>query len=115
MHLHELLTYLALRNVVTILTLNQHGLVSAEPRSPVEVSYLADAALLIRYFEAGGAVRRAASLLKRRFGAHEVLIREMNIAPPGVQLGRPLREFHGVLTGQPDYTGPHSELSGTAG
>jgi circadian clock protein KaiC len=115
LHLHELLTYLALRNVITILTLNQHGLVSAEPRSPVEVSYLADAALLIRYFEAGGAVRRAASLLKRRFGAHEVLIREMNIAPPGVQLGRPLREFHGVLTGQPDYTGPHSELSGTAG
>ena len=114
MHLHELLTYLALRNVVTILTLNQHGLVSADPHSPVEVSYLADSTLLIRYFEAGGAVRRAASLLKRRFGPHEVLIREMKIGPPGIQLGHPLREFRGVLTGQPDYTGPHAELSALA-
>jgi len=111
MHLHELLSYLALRNVVTILTLNQHGLVSAEPHSSVEVSYLADSALLIRYFEAAGAVRRAASLLKRRFGAHEVLIREMKIGPPGVHLGEPLREFRGVLTGQPDYTGAHADLS----
>jgi len=111
MHLHELLSYLALRNVVTILTLNQHGLVTAEPHSSVEVSYLADSALLIRYFEAAGAVRRAASLLKRRFGAHEVLIRELKIAPPGIHLGEPLREFRGVLTGQPDYTGPHAELS----
>jgi circadian clock protein KaiC len=111
MHLHELLSYLALRNVVTILTLNQHGLVSEEPHSSVGVSYLADSALLIRYFEAAGAVRRAASLLKRRFGAHEVLIRELKIAPPGIHLGEPLREFRGVLTGQPDYTGPHAELS----
>jgi circadian clock protein KaiC len=114
MHLHELLTYLALRNVVTILTLNQHGLVSDDPHAPVEVSYLADSTLLIRYFEAAGAVRRAASLLKRRFGAHEVLIREMKIGPPGVHFGQPLREFRGVLTGQPDYTGPHAELSALA-
>jgi circadian clock protein KaiC len=115
MHLHELLTFLALRNVVTILTLNQHGLVSSDPHSPVEVSYLADSTLLIRYFEAAGAVRRAASLLKRRFGAHEVLIREMKIHPPGIHLGQPLREFRGVLTGQPDYTGPHAELAGSPG
>lgn len=114
LHLHELLTYLALRNVVTILTLSQHGLVSSDPQSPVEVSYLADSTLLIRYFEAGGAVRRAASLLKRRFGAHEVLIREMKIGPPGIHLGQPLSEFRGVLTGQPDYTGPHAELSAMA-
>ena len=113
MHLHELLTYLALRNVVTILTLNQHGLVTSDPQSPVEVSYLADSALLIRYFEAEGAVRRAASLLKRRLGAHEVLIREMKIGPPGIHLGQPLSDFRGVLTGQPDYTGPRGDLSAT--
>jgi circadian clock protein KaiC len=112
MHLHELLTYLALRNVVTILALSEHGLVSADPHAPVEVSYLADSTLLIRYFEAQGAVRRAASLLKRRFGAHEVLIRELHIGPPGIKLGQPLSEFRGVLTGQPDYTGPHADLSG---
>jgi circadian clock protein KaiC len=115
MHLHELLTYLSLRNVITILMLNQHGLVTSEPHSPVEVSYLADSALLIRYFEAGGEVRRAASLVKRRFGSHEVLIREMKIAPPGVHFGQPLRDFRGVLTGQPDYIGPHTQLTGSAG
>jgi circadian clock protein KaiC len=114
MHLHELLTYLALRNVVTILTLNQHGLVNTDAHAPVEVSYLADSTLLIRYFEAAGAVRRAASVLKRRFGAHEVLIRELKIGPPGIHLGQPLSDFRGVLTGQPDYTGPHAELSAMA-
>ena len=114
MHLHELLTYLALRNVVTILTLNQHGLVNTDAHASVEVSYLADSTLLIRYFEAAGAVRRAASVLKRRFGAHEVLIREMKIGPPGIHLGQPLSDFRGVLTGQPDYTGPHAELSAMA-
>ena len=61
--------------------------------------------------EAGGAVHRAASVVKRRWGAHEVLIREMSIASPGVHFGRPLREFHGILTGQPDYTGGTRDLS----
>ena len=112
MHMHELLTYLSLQNVVTILTLNQHGIVGSAPVSPVDVSYLADAAMLLRYFEADGAVRRAASVVKRRCGPHEVHIREMTISPPGVQLGETLREFRGVLTGQPDYAGGSTQLSG---
>lgn len=112
MHMHELLTYLSLQNVVTILTLNQHGIVGGSPMSPVEVSYLADSAMLLRYFEADGAVRRAASVVKRRCGPHEVHIREMTISPPGVQLGETLREFRGVLTGQPDYAGGSRQLSG---
>jgi circadian clock protein KaiC len=112
MHMHELLTYLSLQNSVTVLTLNQHGLVGGEASSPVEVSYLADSAILLRYFEAAGAVRRAISVVKRRGGPHEVHIREMTVSPPGVQLGETLREFRGVLTGQPDYAGPPRELSG---
>jgi circadian clock protein KaiC len=109
MHMHELLTYLSLRNVVTLITLNQHGLVGDSPTTPVDVSYLADSAVLIRYFEAAGAVRRALSVIKRRWGAHEVLIREMTIAPPGVRVGQPLTGFRRVLTGQPDWAGVAGE------
>ena len=112
MHMHELLTYLSLRNVVTLLTLNQHGVVGETPTTPVDVSYLADSAILIRYFEAAGAVRRAVSVVKRRSGPHEVHIREMTIAPPGVQFGQALSNFRRVLTGQPDWTGPAEELTG---
>lgn len=112
LHLHELLTYLAYRNIVTILTLNQHGVIIDSSSSPIEVSYLADSALLLRYFEAAGAVRRAASVVKRRTGPHEVLIREVTISQHGVHFGSPLEEFHGVLSGQPDYVGGPAELSG---
>lgn len=111
MHMHELLTYLALRNVVTLLTLNLHGVIGDSPGTPVDVSYLADAAILIRYFEAAGAVRRAVSVVKRRCGPHEVLIREMTIAPPGVQFGAALTEFRGVLTGQPTWGGAAERLT----
>lgn len=110
LHMHELLTYLSFRNVVTLLTLNQHGVVGDSPTSPVEVSYLADTAILIRYFEAAGAVRRAVSVVKRRCGPHEVLIREMTIAPPGIHVGQALSKFRGVLTGQPDWAGDAEEL-----
>ncbi|HYF18306.1 MAG TPA: ATPase domain-containing protein [Ramlibacter sp.] len=111
MHMHELLTYLSLRNVLTLVTLNQHGLVGDTPSTPVDVSYLADSAVLIRYFEATGAVRRAVSVVKRRWGAHEVLIREMTLGQGGVRVGEPLTSFRGVLTGQPDWTGDSQELS----
>ncbi|QEL17737.1 ATPase domain-containing protein [Limnoglobus roseus] len=114
MHLHELLTYLSYQNVVTVLTMNQHGFMGDSVVAPVDVSYLADAALLLRYFEAEGAVRRAASVMKRRCGPHEVHIREMTITNKGVQIGRVLTEFRGVLTGQPDFTGQSSGLSRAA-
>jgi circadian clock protein KaiC len=115
LHLHELLSYLSFQNVVTILTLNQHGSVAADPRSPVELSYLADSALQIRYFEAGGAIRRAASVVKRRFGNHEVLIREVAISAGGVHFGRPMRDFRRVLSAQPDYRGHEADLAGGRG
>jgi circadian clock protein KaiC len=110
-HMHELLTYLSYRNVLTILTLAQHGILGQPVQSPVDLSYLADTVLLLRYFEAFGTVRRALSVVKKRSGPHEVSIREMRIrAPEGVLLGDPLTQFQGVLTGQPHYMGAEPQL-----
>jgi circadian clock protein KaiC len=111
LHLHELLTYLNYRNVLTLLTMNQHGFIGDSIHTPVDVSYLADAALVLRYFEKAGAVYRAASVMKRRGGPHEVHIREMTIRTGGVQIGAPLSDFRGILSGQLDYTGEAKDLS----
>ncbi len=113
-HMHELLTFLSYRNVLTILTLAQHGLVGERVQSPVDISYLADTVLLLRYFEAFGAVHRALSVVKKRSGAHEELIRQMHIGPPeGLRIGEPLKQFQGVLTGRPLYNGPAPDLHDT--
>lgn len=109
-HLHELLTFLSHRNVVTILTLAQHGLLGAQVTSPLDISYLADTVLLLRYFEAFGAVRRAISVVKKRTGEHEVLVRELGLSGGGLSIGPPLAEFDGVLTGNPRYTGGRGNL-----
>jgi circadian clock protein KaiC len=109
-HLHELLTTLSHRNVLTILTLAQHGLVGQEVAAPVDVSYLADTVLLIRYFEASGEIRRAISVVKKRTGAHEVAVREMRIEGGGIIIGEPLTNFQGVLSGVPQFTGDARQL-----
>ena len=110
-HLHELLTYLSHRNVVTILTLAQHGILGSQLSSPLDISYLADTVLLLRYFEAFGAVRRAISVVKKRTGDHEVLVRELGVNNSGLHIGPPLADFEGVLTGNPRFTGMQRDLS----
>ena len=108
LHLHELLSYLNQRGVVTIMTLAQQGLVG--PMGvPVDVSYLADTVILTRYFEAGGAVRKAISIIKKRSGAHESTIRELEMTASGIRIGEALDDFHGVLTGVPRFVGSSSE------
>ncbi len=110
-HVHELLTYLSHRNVITILTLAQHGVVGEHVESPIDISYLADTVVLLRYFEAFGQVRRAVSVIKKRTGPHESRIREMMIGPPHrIRIGEPLSAFQGVLTGTPEYTGEAMDL-----
>jgi circadian clock protein KaiC len=109
-HLHELLTSLSHRNVITMLTLAQHGVIG-EVTSPVDISYLADTVLLLRYFEAAGAIRRAISVVKKRSGSHEVYVREMTIGASGLRIGQPLRQFQGVLTGLPRFSGDASQLA----
>lgn len=101
LHMHELLQYLNRQGVVTFLTVAQHGLVG-DMKSPVDVTYLADTVVLLRYFEAAGRVRRAVSVMKKRTGAHEYTIREYRIGAQGITLGEPLTGFQGVLRGVPE-------------
>lgn len=102
--LHEMQTFLARLGVVTLMTVAQHGLLG-QMQAPVDVTYLADTVLLMRYFEQAGAVRKALSVIKKRGGLHESTIRELAFAPTGISVGQPLTDFHGVLTGVPVYTG----------
>ena len=101
LHMHELLQYLNRQGASTFLTVAQHGLVG-DMKSPVDVTYLADTVILLRYFEALGRVRRAISVIKKRTGAHEDTIREYRIDRRGVTLGEPLMGFQGVLRGVPE-------------
>lgn len=105
LQLHELLTYLSRRGVATIMIVAQHGLVGSGMESPVDVSYLADTVLLLRYFENAGEIRQAVSVIKKRHGNHERTIREMRLGANGVHVGQPLTDFDGVLTGTPQYHG----------
>lgn len=112
LHVHELLQYLNRQGATTFLTVAQHGLVG-DMRSPVDVTYLADTVILLRYFEAFGRVRRAISVVKKRTGAHEDTIREYRIGATGVTLGPPLEGFQGVLRGVPTLVDP-SAIRGEA-
>lgn len=109
LHMHELLQYLNRQGATTFVTVAQHGLVS-EMRSPVDITYLADSVILLRYFEAMGRVRRAISVIKKRTGSHEDTIREYRIGSTGISIGEPLEDFQGVLRGVPTYTGSHNPL-----
>lgn len=108
LHLHELLSYLNQRGVVTIMVLAQHGLVG--PMGvPVDVSYLADMVLLMRFFEARGAMKKAVSVIKKRTGTHEDTIRELIMSAGGIRIGKPLVDFEGVMTGVPRVLGGQLE------
>ena len=111
LHLHELLTFLNQRGVVTIMTLAQQGLIG-QMGVPVDVSYLADTVVLTRFFEARGSVRKAISVIKKRSGSHESTIREMQMSGAGVSIGEPLNEFQGVLTGVPQFVGGTGRMGG---
>jgi circadian clock protein KaiC len=108
--LHELLSYLANRGVTSILTLVQRGIFGEPVDEAMEVSYLADTVILLRYFEFQGAVRGAISVVKKRSGTHERTIRECRVDMGGLQVGEPLTSFQGVLTGVPQYTGVGAPL-----
>ena len=107
--LHELLSFLASRGVVTLLVSTQSGLIGNNMSSMVDASYLADNVVLLRFFEADGAVHQAISILKKRGGQHERTIREFTL-DKGVHVGRPLSHFRGVLTGVPEYRGEQGAL-----
>ena len=109
LQLHELLQFLNRQGVTTFLNVAQHGVVG-DMRTPIDVTYLADTVILLRYFEAHGRIRRAMSVVKKRGGAHEDTIREYRIGPGGLTLGKPLTEFQGILRGIPVFTGGDGTL-----
>jgi circadian clock protein KaiC len=104
MQMHELLAYLNRQGILSILVMAQQGLIG-QMQSPIDLSYLTDTVVLLRYFEFHGAVKKAISVVKKRSGAHEETIREFRLGPNGVTVGPALSAFQGVLTGVPTYTG----------
>jgi circadian clock protein KaiC len=114
LHMHELLQYLNRQGANPFVTVAQHGL-AGDMKSPVDVTYLADTVVLLRYFEAFGKVRRAISVIKKRTGRHEETIREFTIGRDGLLLGKPLSGFQGVLRGVPTFIGEKQPLLNSSG
>jgi circadian clock protein KaiC len=111
LHMHELLASLGNQGIVTVMIMTQHGLVGGA-HAPLDLSFMADTIVILRYFEAGGEVRKAISVLKSRSGNHENTIREYSLsAKNGVTVGEPIRAFQGVLTGVPRFIGKGSVLA----
>jgi circadian clock protein KaiC len=108
--MHELLSFLSERGVATLVILAQHGMLGASMPVPIDLSYLADAIVLLRFFESEGEVRKAISVVKKRTGAHENSIRELQLGPDRIRVGKPLKEFQGILTGVPQYLGSAKPL-----
>ena len=102
LQLHELIAFLNQKGVVTFIVMAQHGLIG-DMYTDMDVSYLADTVVLLRYFEADGAIRQVISVLKQRVGRHERLLRELSLNDGGIVVGEPLKDFRGILTGVPDF------------
>lgn len=111
LQMHELLTYLGMHGASTFLILAQQG-VMGPITANIDISYLADAIIMLRYFEAHGGIRKAISIFKKRSGPHENTIRELRLVPGSIEVGEPLKEFRGVLTGVPVYSGSTTPLLG---
>jgi circadian clock protein KaiC len=114
LQLHELLAYLSQRGVASILIMAQHGLLG-EMRAPADLTYLADTVLLLRYFEYGGEIRKAISVVKKRSGSHEIAIREYMIRDNRIVVGSPLTDFQGILKGVPRFQGGPERMLKTGG
>ncbi|MYM86918.1 AAA family ATPase [Rugamonas sp. FT82W] len=111
-YLHELLTYLGQRGVVSIVVGVQQGMIGSGMSTTIDASYIADNVIMLRYFEAQGEVRQAISVFKKRGSAHERTIRRFQICREGIRVGPVLQDFHGILTGVPTYDGPKTRQPG---
>jgi len=110
--MHDLLSFLSRRGVLSLLVVSQHGIVGETIQGPLDVSYMSDTVILLRHFETGGTVRKAISVIKKRSGAHETSIREMRMGPGSIQVGDPIRDFTGVLSGRPVFRGHPGDTFG---
>jgi len=107
---HELLTFLSHHGVVTMMTVAQHGILGAGMTTPIDLTYLADSVLMLRYFEQAGEIHKAVSVLKKRIGRHESTVRQIITDSKGIRVGDALKEFQGVLTGTPTYRGDERKM-----
>ena len=114
-YLHELLTYLGQRSIVTLVVGVQQGMIGTGMTTSVDASYIADNVIMLRYFEAEGEVRQAISVFKKRGSAHERTIRRFHITAEGIVVGPVLKGFHGILTGVPTYDAHGNGPAETAG
>jgi circadian clock protein KaiC len=105
-HLHELFRYLGQRGIITLMVVSQYGMLGTDIQSPVDVSYLADTVVLLRYFEAEGEILQAVSIVKHRTSAHERTIRQFQMSAQGITIGPPLRGFRGIFSGTPTLYTP---------
>jgi circadian clock protein KaiC len=105
LHLHELVAFLSQQDVTVLLVMTEHGLPGGRRHALVDLSYLADSILLFHDYEHAGQLGKAISVYKRRAGAHESSLRQLEIGPRGIRIGQPLRQFQGILTGTPEYSG----------
>jgi len=108
LHLHELLAYLNQKGVITFLILTLQGMIGSM-HTDLDVSYLSDTVVLMRYFELNGEIRQVLSVLKQRVGKHEHALRELRLGSSGIEVGPPLVGFRGVLTGVPEILNPASK------
>lgn len=109
LQLHELLSYLSNQGVVTLMILAQAGIMGAM-QSPLDLTYLADAVVVTRFFESSGSVKKAISVIKKRSGAHEDTLRELKLSSKGIEVGPVLKEFSGIFTGVPKYNGATNKI-----
>ncbi len=107
--LHELVAFFSRHGVVSLMTVAQHGIVG-HMNTPIDLTYLADTVMLLRYFEQEGRIRKAISVVKKRMGSHEDFIREFKFDKNGIRVGAPLEKFHGVLTGVPTFDGKSDDM-----
>ncbi len=107
--LHELLSFLNRHGVLSLMTVAQSGIVG-QMHAPVELTYLADTVILLRFFEQNGRLKKAISVIKKRIGAHEDTLREFRIDGQGLRVGAPLDQFHGILTGTPTFVGSSEQM-----
>ena len=109
LQMHELLSYLSQQGIISLMILGQHG-VTGDLRADVDISYLADTVMLLRFFEAKGVVRKSMAVIKTRTSDHERTIREFSIDASGISIGEPLTKFDGILSGQPRYSANEDAL-----
>ena len=113
--LNDILQMLGRRGIVSFLITAQHGMLGSAMKSPIDASYMADNVLLFRYFETKGEIRQAISMIKKRTGKHERTIREFSLSERGLEIGKPLKDFHGVLSGTPTFQGNQDDLLSRSG